>query len=165
LNISDYPLLNCQLPQKIKKVWLAQAIISFLLSVLILLVLYWVAEKFFSWSWVPLAGMILAVIFLLMLVSEIILIPYRYAFDRFQINSSELALQEGFFFRKTTFVPIIRIQHVEMHQGPLMRTQHLASLIIHTAATTHEIHGLTLNDASRFREQIIELVQAVKEDV
>jgi membrane protein YdbS with pleckstrin-like domain len=155
LNISDYPLLTCQLPQKIKKVWLAQAIISFLLSVLILLVLYWV----------PLAGMILAVIFLLMLVSEIILIPYRYAFDRFQINSSELALQEGFFFRKTTFVPIIRIQHVEMHQGPLMRTQHLASLIIHTAATTHEIHGLTLNDASRFREQIIELVQAVKEDV
>ncbi|MCI1700595.1 PH domain-containing protein [Liquorilactobacillus nagelii] len=155
MNISDYPLLTCQLPQKIKKVWLAQAIISFLLSVLILLVLYWV----------PLAGMILAVIFLLMLVSEIILIPYRYAFDRFQINSSELALQEGFFFRKTTFVPIIRIQHVEMHQGPLMRTQHLASLIIHTAATTHEIHGLTLNDASRFREQIIELVQAVKEDV
>lgn len=93
------------------------------------------------------------------------LIGYRYAFHRYEITGEDLAFQAGFIFRKTTYVPINRIQHVETEQGPFLRRENLMEIVVHTAATNHRLAGLDVTEALALREQIIQLVKVAKEDV
>lgn len=44
---------------------------------------------------------------------SLVLIPYRYTFNRYEITNENLAFQKGYFFRSTIFVPINRIQYIE----------------------------------------------------
>ena len=76
-----------------------------------------------------------------------------------------MVFQKGFIFRSTTYVPINQIQHVETEQGPFLRQQNLIQIAIHTAATTHRLAGLDMEEAQALRQQIIELVKVAKEDV
>ena len=96
---------------------------------------------------------------------DLALIPYRYTFHRYELASEDLAFQEGFIFRSTTYVPLNRIQHIETEQGPFLRHENLMELVIHTAATKHKILGLDVNEAQQLRAQIIEMVRQAKEDV
>ena len=60
---------------------------------------------------------------------------------------------------------MVRIQHVETTQGPLLRKAGLMTVDIHTAATVHTILGLEENQAEQLRNQIIALVKVAVEDV
>ena len=86
-------------------------------------------------------------------------------FHRYELASEDLAFQEGFIFRSTTYVPLNRIQHIETEQGPFLRHENLMELVIYTAATKHKILGLDVDEAQQLRAQIIEMVRQAKEDV
>lgn len=161
-----YPLLPNQFSPALKKVWRQTDTIATLcligagflgLGALHFFDLY---NQYWLWG--------LMAYFLLVLcgyVVGLLLIPYRYHFQRYQVTADELQFQSGYFFRETTYVPIQRIQHMETAQGPLLRRVALMSLTIHTAGTTHEIAGLATADALALQEQVAHLVKAGHLDV
>lgn len=159
-------LLPNQMPERIKKVWRQS---NYLLTG-ILLVIGGLGTGFFLHGRM-LKGVLLGLVVawfgltLAIFILRQALIGYRYAFHRYEVTSEDFAFQAGFIFRKTTYVPINRIQHVETEQGPLLRRENLMEIIVHTAATNHRLAGLDVADALALREQIIQLVKVAKEDV
>lgn len=162
----EYPLLPKQMPDRIKAVWRKS---NFLTTAIFLLIGIGVAF-FLNWLDV-LSGIGLNivigyfVIVILVFLATMALVPYRYQFYRYEITPEDLAFQKGYFFRSITYVPISRIQHVETEQGPFLRKENLMEIVIHTAATSHRIAGLDLEEAMSLRSRIIELVKVAKEDV
>jgi len=84
---------------------------------------------------------------------------------RYELREQEIELQHGLFVVKRTLIPIIRVQHVDTNQGPIMKKYRLASVVISSAATTHEIPALDEDEAEELRKTISYLVRVVREDV
>ena len=162
----EYPLLPKKMPERIQNVWRKSNIITTAILTIIgiagTILLYLFELLSGIWLWV--VGIAFALIILFFII-RLLLIPYRYHFYRYEITAEDLAFQKGFIFRSITYVPISRIQHVETEQGPLLRRENLMEIVIHTAASAHRIAGLDLEEAMELRNQIIELVKAVREDV
>jgi uncharacterized protein len=66
---------------------------------------------------------------------------------------------------KRTLVPMVRVQHVDTVQGPLLRKYGLATITISTAATTHEIPALDMFEADNLRSSISALARVAEDDV
>ncbi|NWQ44505.1 PH domain-containing protein [Bacillus sp. EB106-08-02-XG196] len=84
---------------------------------------------------------------------------------RYEVRDEEIELQEGIFIVKRTLIPMIRVQHVDTVQGPILRKYQLASVIINTAATSHEIPALEESEAEELRHFISTLARVAVEDV
>lgn len=84
---------------------------------------------------------------------------------RYEVREEEVELEEGIFFKTRTLVPMIRVQHVDTVQGPILRKYKLASVLIHTAATAHEIPALEEDEAEELRGYISRLARVAEEDV
>src|SRR5699024_11344296 len=72
----------------------------------------------------------------------------RYQRWRYEIFEQEVYIQHGILIRTRTIIPMIRVQHVETEQGPILKKFRLATVMISTAATTHQIPALSDEDAS-----------------
>lgn len=96
----------------------------------------------------------------------IVLIPkIRWLRWRYEIFSSEIYIQHGLIIVTQTLVPMIRVQHVDTKQGPILKRFGLATVQISTAATVHEIPALLEEDAADLRDAIAELARVGEEDV
>lgn len=84
---------------------------------------------------------------------------------RYEIFEQEIYIQHGILIVKRTLVPMIRVQHVDTKQGPILKKYKLASLTISTAATTHEIPALHEEVASELRDRISGLARVDEDDV
>ncbi|MDQ0178103.1 membrane protein YdbS with pleckstrin-like domain [Bacillus chungangensis] len=94
------------------------------------------------------------------------LIPFiRWKRWRYEVRDQEIELQHGVFFMKKTLVPMIRVQHVDTVQGPILRKYDLATITIATAATVHQIPAVDLNEAEEMRRAISQLARVAEEDV
>jgi membrane protein YdbS with pleckstrin-like domain len=83
----------------------------------------------------------LAVLATLLLLSGLALIiayhfpAVRHRHLRYRVDPEGLRIQQGVFWRKTVWIPITRVQHTDVSQGPLQRKYDLATLTVHTAGT------------------------------
>lgn len=84
---------------------------------------------------------------------------------RYEVFEQEVYIQHGILIMSRTLVPMIRVQHVDTKQGPILKKFHLASVTISTAATTHEIPALLETDASDLRDRISALARVDEDDV
>ncbi|WP_099156479.1 PH domain-containing protein [Virgibacillus ndiopensis] len=84
---------------------------------------------------------------------------------RYEVFDQEIYIQHGIFIVSRTLVPMIRVQHVDTKQGPILKKFQLASVTISTAATTHEVPALYEEDASQLRDKISALARVDEEDV
>lgn len=84
---------------------------------------------------------------------------------RYEVFEQEIYIQHGILIVKRTLIPMIRVQHVDTKQGPILKRYKLASLAISTAATTHEIPALLEDDASELRDRISRLARVDEDDV
>lgn len=149
-----------QLPKRIKTVWRLQAGFNLLIDIGIVVGII-VCHYFFSWpTWLIWVASLLA---MMAAIIQFTLIPYRYQFWRYQLSDHDVEITTGFFVRKTTAVPILRIQDVTLSAGPLLQFNHLQSVKIHTAAAVHEIGGVDHATATKLKNQIMNL--AKEEDV
>ena len=81
----------------------------------------------------------------------------RYHARGYQMGADRLRVVRGLFFRSDTVVPFGRVQHIDVHQGPLERAYGLATLVLHTAGTHNAsvaLPGLAHADAMAMREDI-----------
>ena len=76
----------------------------------------------------------------------------------YRLHPDRLAARDGVFWRHEIHVPCSRVQHIDVNQGPLMRRYGLATLVIHTAGSTHarvSVAGLLLADARALRDVLV----------
>lgn len=84
---------------------------------------------------------------------------------RYEVREEEIELQHGIIFTARTLIPMVRIQHVDMIQGPLLRKYKLASVVVATAASNHEIPALEEKEAEELRFFISKLARIAEDDV
>ena len=81
----------------------------------------------------------------------------RYHARGFQMGEDRLRVVRGLIFRSDTVVPFGRVQHIDVHQGPIERGYGLATLVLHTAGNHNasvSLPGLGHDDAMAMREEI-----------
>jgi uncharacterized protein len=84
---------------------------------------------------------------------------------RYEVRESEIELQHGLFIVKRTLIPMVRVQHVDTAQGPILRKYDLAEITISTAATNHTIPALVTAEADELRGRISVLARVAEDDV
>src|SRR5690606_40691189 len=81
----------------------------------------------------------------------------RYMARGYVMGEDRLRVVRGLWFRSDTVVPFGRVQHIDVHQGPIERAYGLATLVLHTAGThsaSVALPGLGHDDAVAMREEI-----------
>ena len=81
----------------------------------------------------------------------------RYHARGYQMGGDRLRVVRGLIFRSDTVVPFGRVQHIDVHQGPVERGYGLATLVLHTAGNHNAsvaLPGLGRDDALAMREEI-----------
>ena len=115
-------------------------------------------------------GRFLLIIELIVLVVVLVLVlvvlpPIRYARWRYEVSPEYLDIAKGIIWRKRYTIPFIRVQNTDTRQGPILRAFGLASVTVSTAATAHEIPGLSFAEAEQLRDRAAELARLAREDV
>ncbi|MBT2729701.1 PH domain-containing protein [Bacillus sp. ISL-75] len=152
-----------RLSEKALKVWRISAVIKVVIEWSITAVIVILLYIFDGPFWISLTLIILGVIFTFL---HIFLFPaLRWKWWRYEVREEEIELQEGFFIRSRTLIPMVRVQHVDTVQGPILRKYKLASVIVHTAATAHPIPALEETEAEQLRLNISKLARVAEDDV
>ena len=76
---------------------------------------------------------------------------------RYLVDEGGLRIRRGVFWRKVIWIPISRVQHTDVSQGPLQRRFGLATLTVHTAGTAGasiSLAGLEHGIATRLNDHL-----------
>jgi membrane protein YdbS with pleckstrin-like domain len=143
-----------QLPKEIKRVWALSALGSLLVGliasgVMALLLPHWIAYVALGLT-------------LLEVVIELLAVPYRYRFSGYRISDRAVEISSGWLFKKQLAIPIGRVQNVTLKAGPLLQLNDLQQVVVATAASSHDIEGLTPEEATRLRDLIMTRALEVK---
>lgn len=98
------------------------------------------------------AGIVLAWVLALAVVG--VVPPVRRRIWWYAIGEEEVDLHEGFAVVTRTVVPMVRVQHVDLHRGPLSTRFGLAEIELHTAAGSVTIPALDSDEAERIRARV-----------
>ncbi len=101
---------------------------------LIFITLGWALGGIPTVIYLPLLGGLLLVLALL------VLFAYKWPAARhkrlrYLVDEGGLRIRRGVFWRKVIWIPISRVQHTDVSQGPVQRPFGLATLTVHTAGT------------------------------
>jgi|SRR5436190_7796611 len=151
------PVLYQRLDPRVVKLWKTHSIIA--TGVLLLLATIAVVGIGFAgavrWAWLIAAWLVLAA-----------LRAYFFFWHQqrvyrnwgYRLDGRVLETRHGIWWRQLQLLPLARLQHVDLHSGPIERSMGLASLLLHTAGT-HEatvmIPGLDANEAVRLRDHLV----------
>ncbi|MEK3889603.1 PH domain-containing protein [Bacillus sp. FSL K6-3431] len=152
-----------QISEKGLKVWrIVGMITSGLLWIPV--IAYGIISYIFKWSFLyPGITAIAAVIISVLLIKTIP--SLRWNRWRYEVREQEIELQRGIWIITRTLVPMVRVQHVDTLQGPLLRKYKLATIEISTAATKHEIPAVDMKEAEELRHAISRLARVAEDDV
>lgn len=91
----------------------------------------------------------------------------RLQFIRFAYftDQEEIRICKGLWWISDIIIPMVKVQHVELESGPLMRRSELAHVTVVTAATRHRIYGLERADAEAVQRRIAEWARVREDDV
>lgn len=84
----------------------------------------------------------------------------KWEFDRtrWRLNPSGLEIHKGVLWRHRIVVPLSRVQHADVTQGPLQRWYDIGTLVVHTAGTSNasvELQGIDHEGAVQLRDTIV----------
>lgn len=152
-----------RISDKALSVWRITGAITSVIIVILAGGVIWLSNVF-SWPiWVVIAAV--AVIILHVYLYVYLFPLLRWKRWRYEVREQEIELQQGVFVVKRTLVPMIRVQHVDTRQGPLLKKNGLATVDVSTAATVHEIPALPVEEAEELRQFISRLARVADEDV
>lgn len=103
---------------------------------------------------------------LLEVLAAVVILPgVRWKRWKYEVREQEIELQRGVFIIRRTLIPMIRVQHVDTEQGPLLRRYGLGTVKVSTAAMIHEIPAVEIEEAEELRKVISALARVAEEDV
>jgi membrane protein YdbS with pleckstrin-like domain len=77
---------------------------------------------------------------------------------RWRLDETGLEIHKGVWWRHRIVIPMTRVQHADVSQGPLQRNYGIGTLTVHTAGTSNasvELSGLNYGVAMQIRDAII----------
>jgi membrane protein YdbS with pleckstrin-like domain len=114
-------------------------------------------EEALSWG-------LLSVVAVLIAAFAVAILPGRkYARWGYAMLDDRIRIARGYLFHIDTVVPFVRVQHIDVGQGPIERAFGLSHLIVHTAGThnsTVTLPGLASDDAAAMRDTIRRQIQS-----
>jgi membrane protein YdbS with pleckstrin-like domain len=152
-----------QISKKVLKVWRIRNGIWTLLFWAFAISILFLVNYFHLSIWWTVPGIIISFIHTAVFV---FITPHiRWKRWRYEIREKEIELSCGVFIIKRTLVPMVRVQHVDTIQGPLLRKFGLASIAVSTAANVHRIPAIDIHEAEKVRYSIAVLARMEEEDV
>lgn len=139
--------------KKAKWMWRVTRIIFMLIVILplCLVPLFFDAMPIFYFVSIP--------VLLLYIICALIIYPYlEYIQWAYLITNDRIEIKKGIFFRTHNIIPIGRIQHVNVYQGPIARMFGLSRVEIHTAGCVFHIEGVDNETANEIGEKLRNLV-------
>jgi membrane protein YdbS with pleckstrin-like domain len=82
----------------------------------------------------------------------------------YQLREHDLSLRSGVISHRVESLPFSRVQHVNIHRGPIERSLGLATLQVSTAGPDISIPGLARADAERIKLLVTERADTVDDD-
>jgi len=155
--------LMYQIPSKGLSVWRLYGFFKTLLVAIVLGVVCFLTYKF---AWPMFIFYIAIVVIFIFAFATIWLFPkIRWDHWRYEVREHEIEIQYGLFIIKRTLIPMVRVQHVDTSQGPILKKYDLSNISISTAATTHIIPMLVTGEADSLRSRISILARVAEDDV
>ena len=124
---------------------------------LILAAMAAVAETFIQSRAVIAPGVLAGPVLLLGLLSIVFLVPGRWRRWGYAFTDRELHVAHGWLTRVHIVVPVSRVQHIDVSQGPVERSAGVATLSLHTAGTENSLvvlPGISRQRAEEIRDTI-----------
>lgn len=84
--------------------------------------------------------------------------PIAYRHIRWRLDPVGLEIHRGVIWKHRTAIPLARVQHADVSQGPLQRSYNLGTLTIHTAGTVGasvDLSGLSHHVALDLRDRLV----------
>jgi uncharacterized protein len=136
----------------------------------------WRAEQLLGWGVAVVVGMVVAaqldgvlgLAFRLVpgigLLVCVPLVPsLRWRNWRWEVRPEAIDIRRGTFTIRRTLVPMLRVQHVDTTRGVVEQSLDLATVVVHTAAGSHQIPLLSVADAAEVRDRIADLARTADE--
>lgn len=153
-----------KLNPRIKNVWRISDFVWLTLVFLVCFIPFAIGAQFEDWAFM--AAAVIAVAYIVALVVFLLVLPsIRYARWSYSMTSDFLDIAKGIIWKKRYIIPFIRVQNTDTKQGPILRAFKLASVTVSTAAGSHEIPGLDIEEAEAVRDSAAEFARIAREDV
>ena len=91
------------------------------------------------------------------LITVVFLVPGRWRRWGYAFTDRELHVANGWITKRHTVVPVSRVQHIDISQGPIERSAGVATLSLHTAGTERNLvilPGIKRERAEEIRDVI-----------
>jgi uncharacterized protein len=145
------------------KAWRLTGSISAAVYAVVVIGLIWLTVRFDWPAWIATTAAALAIAGSYL---EVFLLPsMRWKRFRYAIREQEIDLLYGLFIRKRVLIPMVKVQHVDTKQGPILRRYGLATVTFSTAAGSHFIPALRESTAESVRGQIARLARISDEEL
>lgn len=103
--------------------------------------------------WFGIAGDIFLGLILVLLILNTFVYPiFEYKQWKYIITKDKIEFSEGIFFVKKVTIPIVRVQHIQVSQGPINRKLGLSNIMISTAGGAHKIPNVETCKAEEISE-------------
>lgn len=99
------------------------------------------------------------IIIAIMIISTIVSPIIEYKQWRYMITNDKIEFTQGIYFKKRVIIPVIRIQHIQLNQGPINKFLNLFNIIIFTAGGLHKIPNIEAKRAEEISEYLKELIK------
>lgn len=157
-----------KLHQNSKKSWfLARLIVTIIIGVIFLggrFILGKITADTGATEYAFIGDIIMLGIFALLLLNTFIYPAFEYKQWKYAITSDKVEFSEGIFFTKRTTIPIVRVQHIQINQGPINRWLKLADLTISTAGGQHKIPNIHISKAEEIGDYLKNKIKEKVED-
>lgn len=147
----EYSKLNVN---SIKSWFISRAITTVIVSAILIGGSYFLTTKLEFLSGTPSLYMNIGVsiIIFFMILNTIVYPSIEYKQWKYRITKDKIEFSEGIYWIKTVVIPIVRVQHIKISEGPINRRYNLANLQIYTAGGSYTIPNIELKTAGEISE-------------
>jgi len=142
-----------KLDKRILVSWRIVRLISILIieAIMITATIILSRQSFFE-PYIYYAYILVGIISVYMLVTLYLFPAIEYRQWGYIISDDRVEIRHGIFFIKNIVIPIVRIQHITISQGPINRKLGVSIINIHTASGQFGIEGISNETASSIAE-------------
>lgn len=151
--------MNKKLSNKAIKSWVISRSIGLVILAFIYVLIIFILPKFnfdgFNWfinKFRTPINIVSLIVILLTAISAFIEPFFEYKQWSYRINEEEIFFTEGIYFKKSVTIPIVRIQNINLSEGPINSYFNLATVKIGTAGGSYDIPNIDKDEVEKIRE-------------
>ncbi|ELC8442400.1 PH domain-containing protein [Clostridium perfringens] len=151
--------MNNKLSSKAIRSWIISRSIVLIILLLIYILVMLILPKFnfqgFNWfvdKFKTPINIISLIILGLTALSAFVEPFFEYKQWSYKISEDEIFFTEGIYFKKSVTIPIVRIQNINLSEGPINSYFNLATVKIGTAGGSYDIPNIDKEEVERIRE-------------